>query len=435
MKPKLHLSWIISLLILLFLSSCENDHLTDYSPVEDEKYVVLAWNDVGMHRLNKRYDQSVFSAPHNTVLAQVIERGNPPRVVTAGMDVRFRIINNSSSSDKGRFGQFWDHGVALFGFLFGLTELPADVGLTGTGLAGSMVPNDDHFEANGIPVTPLDDDLEWNPYQVAAIEVYDAQQMLVASTQAVVPVSDEMNCAKCHGEDYGNNILTAHDEKIGTPLMYMKPVSCGMCHSSSSLGEGCPNGCPNSLSEAIHRSHENKGASCYDCHPGMLTKGSRSMEHTSDDGNCIACHGSMAQVSESIEAGRLPWMDEPDCATCHGDLPEMVTGDFLYKNSKGHGSIYCTACHGSPHAMYPSNVAADNHQPIQYNGAGKPIKTIGSCGVCHQNTRGIENGMEAFMEKHGSKNPKQTTSCHVCHTIVPANTDGWPHAYRWKNNN
>src|SRR5665648_728501 len=88
-------------------------------------------------------------------------------------------------------------------------------------------------------------------------------------------------------------------------------------------------------------------------------------------------------------------------------------------------------CHGSPHAMYPSSNTKDNYQSQQYQGADKPVKTIGSCGVCHRNSRGESNSNE-FAEKHGGANPEKKIACHTCHTEVPTNTQQWPHSYTWK---
>jgi len=40
----------------------------------------------------------------------------------------------------------------------------------------------------------------------------------------------------------------------------------------------------------------------------------------------------------------------------------------------GHGGIQCTACHGSPHAMYPTNITKDDYQSKQYQGFTSRIK-------------------------------------------------------------
>jgi hypothetical protein len=188
------------------------------------------------------------------------------------------------------------------------------------------------------------------------------------------------------------------------------------------------------LSRALHGSHADKtGIGCYDCHPGATTKCNRSLAHTSDNGNCTECHGTMANVASTIAAGRVPWASEPACATCHTGVTGVSTGTTLYRNAKGHGNVYCTACHGSPHAMYPSRETADNYQPNQYQGS--KIKTIGSCGICHKSSRGESGSSSEFNSEHGGTNPEKSISCRVCHTSVSSNTAAWPHAYTWKNSN
>jgi NAD-dependent dihydropyrimidine dehydrogenase PreA subunit len=83
--------------------------------------------------------------------------------------------------------------------------------------------------------------------------------------------------------------------------------------------------------------------------------------------------------------------------------------------------------------MYPSREDSDNYQPKQYQSSTK-IKTIGSCGYCHSNSRG-ESEINEFAEKHGGTNPEKSIGCRACHTSIPTNTSSWPHAYTWKNSN
>src|SRR5512135_314452 len=63
-------------------------------------YLVVAWNDLGMHCLNPEYDTAVILPPYNTLWAQVIQRGNPPKLVTSGITVEYRIVNNTYSYGK-----------------------------------------------------------------------------------------------------------------------------------------------------------------------------------------------------------------------------------------------------------------------------------------------------------------------------------------------
>ena len=142
----------------------------------------------------------------------------------------------------------------------------------------------------------------------------------------------------------------------------------------------------------------------------------------------------MANVAATIAAGRIPWVSEPACASCHEDVTGVSTGSALYRNSLGHGGIYCSACHGSPHAMYPSRETSDNYQSKQYQGFTSTIKTIGSCGVCHESSRG-EDDTEEFAEVHGGNSPEKAIGCRACHTSIPSTTTSWPHAYTWKNTN
>jgi hypothetical protein len=404
-------------------------------------YVVLAWNDLGMHCLNPSYDTAVILPPYNTVWAQVIKRGNKPQVITSGITVQYRMINNTTSITKGKFGQFWTNVLALFG-----VTLAPDTGLNledptiHNTLSGTMLAKGDHFQVNGIPVTPINDSQVYNPYQVMEITVRDAANTVLITTQATVPTSDEINCAKCHLASVANNnnpfldILQDHDRlhPAGT-LVSQQPVLCAKCHGSPALGQTGPGSAGKYLSQAIHLAHASRTApngspiACFDCHPGQSTSCNRSLKHTSADGNCISCHGDMNQVANSIISGtRIPWASEPKCAGCHAaSIPEVDTGTVLYRNAKGHGGLYCAGCHGSPHAMTPSRVASDNYQMLQYQSTAK---SLGSCGVCHSGSRGEGSG--GFQGQHGNG----SSACGVCHTgFVNPVTGNWPHGFQWKN--
>jgi hypothetical protein len=303
------------------------------------------------------------------------------------------------------------------------------------GLAGTMVVAGDHFQVDGIPLVPVDDAGTWNPFQVAEVTVKDGGGRILAQTRATAPTSDEIDCARCHGapgEDTFARILAKHDAEEGTTLAAGAPVLCASCHASPALGGMDRIGGLSYLSEAIHGFHGGVDPTvrpdCYDCHPGEQTRCSRSLAHTSDDGNCTACHGSLSQVGTSVTAGRRPWVEEPACAGCHAGVPEVDTGAILYRNAVGHGGVRCAGCHGSPHAMVPSRMASDQGQMIQYQGAAL---ALGSCRVCHGNSRGGGSSVE-FQEEHGGANPEVASACAVCHTAVSGPATGWPHRFGWK---
>jgi len=406
-------------------------------PATQKDYVVFAWNDLGMHCLNPTYDTAVLLPPYNTVWAQVVRRGDPPQIVTSGLTADYRILDNTYSDGKtdsygGDFGQFWDNVQALFGVtLAPNTGLNLEDPEVHNGLSGQMLLKGDHFQVNGIPVTPVKDSGTWNPYQVAEITIKSGGT-IVGQARATVPTSDEINCQRCHGDNAFQDILQTHDEDMGTTLVASIPVLCAECHGSPALNTVGAGSSGMYLSQAIHGFHSDRGAACLDCHPGATTKCNRSLAHMGDagqlyDGNCKTCHGTMQQVALSIGNGsRTPWVDEPKCVTCHTGVPDLDTGDLLYRNDQGHGNLYCAVCHHSPHAMYPSREASDNWQPLHYQDSSK---TIGSCGVCHENSRG--EGSEEFDEEHAGPGGRPT-ACRVCHTQVSANTTAWPHAFRWR---
>jgi uncharacterized Zn-binding protein involved in type VI secretion len=402
-------------------------------PANDAEYVVFAWNDLGMHCLNPTYDEAVLLPPYNTAWAQVIQRGNPPHVVTEGLTAEYRIVDNTYSYGKtdsygGVFAQFWDNVQTLFG-----VSLDHDKGLNledpgiHNGLTGQMLLKGDHFQVNGIPATPVGDNNAWNPYQAIEVTIKNGGTT-VAQTRATVPTSDEINCARCHsqtGQTAFHDILADHDRLHQTALVDQKPVLCANCHGSPALGGTEPGPSGQYLSQAIHGAHAARDAACFDCHPGVVTQCNRSLAHTAADGDCAACHGSMSQVSQTIVDGRVPWASEPKCVTCHTGIPEVDTGTTLYRNAKGHGDLYCAACHHSPHAMHPSREALDDYQPTQYQQSNI---TIGSCAACHDNSRG--EGASEFGEQHGGANGGPT-ACRVCHTQVPTSTSSWPHSFQW----
>ncbi len=103
-----------------------------------------------------------------------------------------------------------------------------------------MVPTGaNDWVVTGIPVTPLDDQMNLNPYPLAKIEVV-ADRRKVATTSAVVPVSWEISCNLCHagsGAAVDQDILADHDRLHGTRLQASKPVLCARCHADPRTGD------------------------------------------------------------------------------------------------------------------------------------------------------------------------------------------------------
>lgn len=340
--------------------------------------VVFGYNDLGMHCMNQDFSEVAILPPFNTMHAQVIQRGESPHILTSGITVSYSVPGNTRSTDK---TNFWDFAAPLFG-----TALSPNIGLTGHGLSGTMTPTGDNdWSATGIPVTPMTDAGVENPFQLASVTVQSGGNT-VASTQAVIPVSWEINCNLCHkgsaGVSVATDILQAHDRLHGTDLVHAKPVLCAKCHAEAPLGAPGNPGLP-SLSRAMHGAHAgrmgqiNLAVACYACHPGVRTQCLRDV-HFSKGMVCTSCHGDMTQVAS---ASRQPWVDEPHCSDCHNKAGfQFEESGKLFRQSRGHHGVHCEACHGEPHAIAPSTVAADNVQAIALQGAAG---TINKCTVCH----------------------------------------------------
>jgi hypothetical protein len=356
-------------------------------------YVLLGWNDLGMHCYQRNFQDIAVLPPYNTLWAQVIKRGDPPQIVTQGIRVQYSFPDNKISSTK---TDFWTYAPQLFG-----VNLPDNVGLKGKGLADVMDAKNGFFIAEGIPLTEFSDSAPNTPYwyQKAELVAKEANTgTVLASLTVVAPVSTEMHCDTCHapGKDPGGNqartelnILALHDREQGTNLLNSRPVLCARCHSSNALGAPGVSGVP-SLSNAMHGLHSEPVPStldgCYSCHPGPTTKCLRdtmSQNVTSAIDptrkmNCIDCHGTMSQVAQNPN----PWLNEPRCDGCHTPTAthEYNQNQALYRFSQGHGGVYCEGCHDSTHAIAASREPNDAIKFYQLQGYPGPISR---CIVCH----------------------------------------------------
>ena len=75
-------------------------------------YIVLAWNDLGMHCYNRDFQDLAVLPPYNNLWAQVIKRGDPPQIVTTGITVTYVFTDNTYSVGK---SNFWTYAQQLFG--------------------------------------------------------------------------------------------------------------------------------------------------------------------------------------------------------------------------------------------------------------------------------------------------------------------------------
>ena len=399
MQKKRHQLLLIGLMLIMmvtavFISLSVSTQTNAKAATEETEtasgaYIVLSWNDLGMHCYNQDFQDLAVLPPFNTLWAQVVKVGDPPEIITSGITVTYEFPDNTYSVGK---SNFWDYDQNLFG-----VNLPDNVGLAGKGLAGEMDLHSDHFTAEGIPLTEFSDSDLANPepYQLALVKVLDAANGTeLAQSTVVAPVSTEMHCDNCHYDGgveeistgrVETNILTLHDEENQDeypaghekPLMDRRPVLCAECHSSNALGAPGVAGIP-SLSNAMHDKHEGEIPDtiegCYNCHPGPNTK---CLRDTMWQGGmeCQDCHGGMEEVADNPQ----PWLEEPRCDDCHND-GSHDQDQALYRMSKDHGGLYCAACHDSPHAIAPSAEPSDNIKFIELQGHSG---TLRRCTVCH----------------------------------------------------
>jgi len=370
-NPMLVLMAVIVLTSVLIPTGVKSQNIS----TKANSYVLIAWNDLGMHCANKYFNNFCVLPPYNNQHAQLVLVGdvsNSPQVLTTGYHTTYEIPGNTYSVGK---TDFWTYVNSLFG-----ASLANNVGLTGVGLTGNFLKTSNYFHVEGIPVTPYTDaDLvNEHPYQLAFIKAYDTSNNLLTTTQSVIPVSNELSCISsgCHTSEA--QILSLHPTVSGfNPAN--TPIMCANCHKDNALGMAGVAGIP-AFSQAMHQFHGDETNDCYKCHPGPNTQCFRDIMHTGGM-TCQDCHGSVTNVGNTIENGREAWLQEPDCGAtaCHGSTYASETGK-LFRNSQGHGGMFCSACHGSPHAILPTVQANDNIQNIALQGyAG----TLNKCSVCH----------------------------------------------------
>jgi hypothetical protein len=340
-------------------------------------YIVIAWNDLGMHCANLDFSNLCILPPYNNQYAHVINVGDSQTMPTvlsasAGVYCTYEVPGNTYSVGK---TNFWEYSLHLFG-----VTLPPNIGLTGVGLTGNMIDTLNYHFVEGIPITAYPDNSLTvpDPYQLTLIKAYNSSNEVIATTQSVIPVAHEINCVSsgCHPNEM--DILNAHESMPGFNIAN-KPILCANCHADNALGMPGTPGTP-SFSQAIHQRHGSETNDCYKCHPGPNTQCFRDVMHAGGM-VCQDCHGSVSNVGNSIENGREPWLEEPSCgaAQCHGANYAEEPGQ-LFRHSKGHGGLYCSTCHGSPHAILPSENERDNVQNIALQGYAGTLK---ECTVCH----------------------------------------------------
>jgi len=411
---------------------------------DKDKYVLLAWNNLGMHCISDSDPYWILLPPANDIYAQLVKRGDSPEIITEGVELSFAVEKGFEFPEN--HVRFWEFADKLLG-----ANLPPGVGVGGLKVNDIMKLEEGHqaFVAPFVPVVPYPEDGSYNPYPIFTITAKDKKTgEVLAMTKTVAPTSTEMGCKNCHGggwrvagvagftDDTSLDILAAHDKNSGTNLVEKakngEPMLCQSCHADPVLGT---KGNPELLNfpAALHGWHANyltdrEGMqACVACHPSRPEGPTQCFRsHHAQFMDCTNCHGTMEDhaltlLKKEHEAGkkgaarlmaklkpravdsleeinpRTPWINEPDCLNCHEDFQMGMTVDAfntwtagaedLYRNRHDQmGAMMCEACHGSTHAVYPATFnklgeKRDSIQPLQYQGNDRPIGN--DCTVCH----------------------------------------------------
>lgn len=398
-------------------------------------YVVIAYNDLGMHCACPNNDTMILLPPFNTLRAQVFKKGSDPSLITSGVTVEYKSNQNTEANllQDGEYLKWLDNANKFFPTSAGFPTISRTniVGLTGNKLNGNMVVEGNHYVATGIPNYPAKDPNgiydffgeKRNPYLSADVTVKNSSGSVLAKTTTVVPVSFG-GCCSCHLK-LAQNVLgksnptpdesfkvmsDAHKRDTGVDFYSMKPVRCSKCHADPAVdGPNAKNvNCTTTFSEALHLFHAksslvktsydaNINNNCYDCHPdNNNVKCYRGLHQNADYKGlnmwCSDCHGTVLNRKDRTDY-KTPWLYNslPKCKNCHSapntETQSSTTGIFgLFLASTGHEhKVLCSTCHGAPHAELPASnpYANDNGQSIALQGSSNGGRAIGVCDVCH----------------------------------------------------
>ena len=481
-----------SLLLLLAVAVCLSRPLgaQETQPsAATPHWTVIAWNDLGMHCMDKDYSIFGILPPFNNLRVQLIDNNGKLVKTPAGLTITYQGIRDASGSAttvSAVHTNFWQYVLPLFG-----GSPPPNVGLTGQAMPGwKNVPQAlatfdttyDYFEATGIPIVPIDNSGKTNTYPMMGVVAKNSTGTTLDTTVTDLPVSSEMTCIACHAsgsqaaakpptgwvnnpdpdKDYKLNILRFHDEVPQNPTLYQQvlitagyptgleasansgtPILCARCHVSNALAPyGIPGiaGVP-PLTQSEHAIHanvidpvsglpldnENNRNACYNCHPGSTTRCLRGAM-----GSAVAADGTMMM----------------QCQDCHGNMSAVGS-----TNRQGWlDEPNCQACH--------TGTAVQNNGQIRYTNAFEtngtlrvPVNTTFAttpntpaapyslfklsyghgnlqCEACHGPTHAEypttqRNDNTQIVMMQNHTGP--LADCGVCHQPVPNTITGGPH--------
>ena len=455
-------------------------------------FKLIGWNDLGMHCIDGQ-DYSIFAVlpPYNTIHAHLLDASGRLVNTDIGYSVTYQSITdpltntiNTTSTAK---TNFWQYAPAL-----GFGSLAADTGLAGFRMPGaSNTPQalkfktaDNTWTAEGIPILPYADSTSktypTNYFPMMRLVAKNTLGNVLASTDIVLPVSDELNCGVCHSSSSGNaaakprngwvnnadpakdlklNILRKHDDQFGPTALFQTaatqagynpsgleatvaktPILCARCHGSNALGLAGVSGVK-PLTTAMHSGHalatdpstnqmldaSNNRTSCYLCHPGPKTQCLRgamgALKNSSGSHviECQSCHGTMSNVATATRNG---WLDEPNCQSCHTGTAVKNSGQIVYTSVFSSGNIVRAAA--------DQTFATNANTPAAGVSLYRFSKGHGNlqCESCHGSTHAEfpttvlnDNVQSTNLQGHAGT----IAECTACHSAMPSTVTGGPH--------
>ncbi len=455
-------------------------------PPPPPTWKIVGWNNLGMHCMDSDYGVFSILPPYNTVDAQVIQPDGHLLLAPGGRTVTYESVADPSGSiNVSSVGKtnFWQFANALYG-----ASGTPNVGLAGFDMPGpantpramSFASSSNTFSAEGIPITPYDDAGHKRPYPMMRLVLRSGGGTPLASTDVVLPVSDEMDCRACHASgagpaaepsagwvfdpnaerDYRLNILKLHDRHLGqatfdsalttagyssaglhaTVVNQGTPILCAKCHASNALpGTGIAGVSP--LTASVHAFHasvldpvnglsldsSSNRAACYRCHPGSETRCLRGAMGAAVAPNgtlamqCQSCHGNMSAVGAATRTG---WLEEPGCQNCHTGTATTNNGQIRYTDAfTASGQLRQPV--DATFATNPNTPAA-GFSLFRFSTGHGGLR----CEACHGSTHA------EYPAAHGNDNVQPLAfqghvgtiaDCTACHGTDPQTVNGGPH--------
>ncbi len=304
----------------------------------------------------------------------------------------------------------------------------------------------------------------------------------------VGPMGPENNPANANGRDQAknksmSNVMHSHHatvKDLSGNLLFpnMPPAVDGSGNArdpavtKSVLKQTCYQCHPGRRTDCLRGAMANGGMVCQDCH-GQIAQVGNDFSRTVGPNSVGSFELADNFYDHNSATPRVPWANEPGCGSCHtGDVRDNMNGDsdtlgspkatdtirlvqafrigdnkatpivptnkrfaentvastnnpMLYRVSKGHGGVFCEACHGATHGIWPNKNpnSNDNVTATQLQGH---TGTITECSTCHGNTDlgntldgphgmhpvGETRFADGGHERLAESNPNECRTCH-----------------------